>query len=78
MQKGFAMRKIQSLDIPGVTVDDVLNEFNERHNEFGITKKSDVISINIRPATKPSKIAQPDGGTKDSQVIVTFFYWGKK
>jgi hypothetical protein len=72
------MRKIQSFDVPRITVEDVLNEFHERHKEFGITKKSDIISVSVRPATKSSKIAQPEGNTKDSQVVVTFFYWGKK
>jgi len=73
------MRKIQSFDISGITVDDVLNEFNERHAELGITKKSDLISVSVRSATRLSKIAQSDGSTKAAKkVVVTFFYWGQK
>lgn len=68
------MKKIHSLDLHGVTVDDILNEFNTRHDEFGIGKKSDLISINVRPDTKPQKISVNGGDAQDSEVVVTFLY----
>jgi hypothetical protein len=69
------MRKLGCFDLHGVTVDEVVAEFNERHNEFGITEETDIISISVRPATEPHKIAQPDGSLKESKVVVTIFYW---
>jgi hypothetical protein len=69
------MRKLSCFDLHGVTVDEVVAEFHERHGEFGITKETDIISISVRTATQPSKIAQPDGSLKESKVVVTIFYW---
>ena len=69
------MRKLSCFDLHGVTVDEVVAEFNERHAEFGITEETDILSMSVRPATQPSKIAQPDGSLKESKVVVTIFYW---
>ena len=55
------MKKLSCFDLHGISVDEVVAEFNERHDEFGITKETDIVSISVRPATQPSKIAQPDG-----------------
>lgn len=69
------MRKIGFFDIHGVTLEEIVDEFNERRNEFGITEEVDIISMSIRPAADPHKIAQPDGSLKESKVVVTIFYW---
>lgn len=69
------MSKILSFDIHGVSVEEVLEEFNERREEEFDIKKKDIISLSVRNADEPHKIAQPDGSTKDSKVIVTIFYW---
>jgi len=71
------MRKINCFDLHGVDVEDVLGEFNERREEFGIYKDEDILSISVRPATHPHKIAQPSGTLKDSTVIVSIFYWSE-
>lgn len=69
------MRRIGFFDLHGVTVEEVIAEFNERRHEFGITEETDIISMSVRPAITPSKIAQPDGSLKESKVVVTIFYW---
>jgi hypothetical protein len=71
------MRKIACFDLHGVDVQDVLEEFNERCEEFNITKETDIISLSVREAAHPHKIAQPGGLTKDSTVVVSIFYWSE-
>jgi len=67
------MRKVECKDIHGVTVEEVLAEFNERRAEFNIGEK-DLISMSVRDAGKPMSI-HTEGGSKKSTVVVTIFYW---
>jgi hypothetical protein len=68
------MRKIACYDIHGLTVEGILDEFNQRRvEEFGIAD-DDVISMSVREATAPFNIHTPDEGKK-SKVVVTIFYW---
>jgi hypothetical protein len=69
------MRKIGYFDLHGVTVEEIVDEFNERRNEFGITEETDIISMSVRPAIEPNKLPQPDRSFKESKVVVTIFYW---
>ncbi|MFZ5856735.1 MAG: hypothetical protein ACOYZ6_07890 [Chloroflexota bacterium] len=69
------MRNIGVLDLHGVTVEEVIEEFNDRQMELGIVHETEIISINVRPETNPRRIAQPDGAIKESSVVVTIFYW---
>jgi hypothetical protein len=71
----FPMRKVLSVDIHGLTVDDALERFNEDPEMYMVNKEADIISISTRSAVPPVKIAQPDGSVKESKVIVTVFYW---
>ena len=70
------MRQIKCFDLHGVTVEDVLNELNERQaelsDEFGFSEESDIISISTRTVAEPHDIYQPKG-TRKSTVIVTVF-----
>ncbi len=71
------MRTIKCFDIHGVSVDEVLAEFNERRvDEFGI-KDQDVISLSVRDAVSPMNVHTPNGSVK-SKVVVTLFYWSNK
>ena len=67
------MRKLKCKEVHGISVDDVLAEFNERRREFGV-KDADLISVSVRAADKPANIHTP-GGARQSSVIVTIFYW---
>jgi hypothetical protein len=67
------VRKIKCKEVHGISVEEVLDEFNERRQEFGV-KDADVISVSVRAADKPTNI-HTTGGPKQSTVIVTIFYW---
>ncbi len=68
------MRKLKCFQIGGQCVQDVLDEFNERREEFGITD-SDILSISAMPSTSTIPQAQPDGSTKLPRVEVVIVYW---
>jgi hypothetical protein len=67
------MRKVKCYDIHGVNVQEVLDEFNERRQEFKV-RDEDIISINVRNPTTPHNIHTGAGSAK-STVLVTIFYW---
>ena len=60
------MRTIKCTEIHGTSVDEALNGFNEKRRELGV-KKSDLISVSVRPAPDSPK----------QSVVVAFFYWSK-
>ncbi len=62
------MRKLKCFQIGGQHVQDVLDEFNERREEFGIPD-SDILSISAMPSTSTG------GGTKLPKVEVVIVYW---
>jgi hypothetical protein len=70
----MTMRKLKCFQIGGQSVQEVLDEFNERRGEFGIPD-SDILSINAMPATSTVKQAQPDGSTKLPKVEIVIVYW---
>lgn len=70
------MRKLKSLHAQGASVQDVLNEFNERAEEFGITEK-DVVSVNITPDASKGYIKTGEKLSL-SKVDVTIVYWAKE
>jgi hypothetical protein len=72
------MRKVACKDVGGLSVEDVLQEFNERREEFGI-EDEDIISISTRAAGEGEerKIAMSKG-TALAKVIVTIFYWSSE
>lgn len=67
------MRQLKCLQMPGITVQEVLDEFSERMNEFGIVE-SDVVSVSTHPPTLNVKVATPTG-TADPKVEVVIVYW---
>lgn len=67
------MRKLKCFQISGLSVQDVLDEFNERAAEFGV-KESDIITVSALPPTLGTKIAHSTG-TKDPKVEVVIVYW---
>ena len=73
------MRQMKCVDIHGTSVQEVLEQFNERQEELmdlhGFSDESDIISVCVRPPSKSRKIHNSDHGTQDSNVLVTFFFW---
>ena len=68
------MRKLKCFQISGITVQEILDEFNERRGEFGIPD-SDIISVSALPPTSEIKLATPTG-LRDRKVEVVIVYWG--
>lgn len=67
------MRKLKCFQVSGVTVEEVLDEFNERVDEFGITE-SDVVNVSVMQPTGMKKIHTPNGN-RDALVEVVIVYW---
>ena len=75
-QKGTNMRKLKCYQIKGLTVQEVLDEFNERSEEFGIGEH-DILSVSAMPPTLGIKPATPKG-TTDPKVEVVIVYWANE
>lgn len=67
------MRKLKCFQVSGTTVQEVLDEFNERRDEFGV-EDSDIVSVSALPPTTGIKIATPTG-TAAPKVEVVIVYW---
>lgn len=70
------MRKLKSFQIPGTSVQEVLDEFNERAEEFGVSER-DIVSVSAMPAVSKIKIATPTG-TTEPRVEVVIVYWANE
>ena len=71
------MRKLKCFQVGCQYVQEALDEFNERRQEFGVPD-SDILSISAMPATLMIPQAQPGGGTKLPRVEVVIVYWSDK
>lgn len=67
------MRKIKCYNIPGLSVQEVLDEFNERREEFGVAVE-DIVSISSSAPASSIKIAMPDGAI-EAKVRLAVFQW---
>ena len=67
------MRKLRCFQVPGVSVAEVLDEFNERSEELGVQGEDDIISVSVGAAVPDIPIVGP-GGTVRPDVGVTIFY----
>lgn len=70
------MRKLRSIETVGLSVQEILSEFNERADEFGVTEEN-LVSVNVTPPSSPIKILDGDK-TKDARVQVTIVYWSDR
>lgn len=68
------MRKLKCLQRSALCVQDVLDEFNERADEFNIISESDIVSVTALPPTLGIKIAT-DHGSAAPMVVVVIVYW---
>lgn len=71
------MRKIRSHQIPGISVQEVLDEFNERASEFGVFQESDIISVSALPATRAIQVLTATGAVP-AKVEVVITYWANE
>lgn len=67
------MRKLRTLDTHGDYVQEILDEFNERAHEFGVTEEN-LVTVNVLPPMPGVKVATGKG-TSDPSVRVVFVYW---
>lgn len=56
-------------------VEEILDEFNERHEEFGIMKESDIVSVAAMPPVMDTKVVAEGGGVADPKLEVMIIYW---
>ena len=70
------MRKLRSIETVGLSVQEILSEFNERADEFGVTEEN-LVSVNVTPPIYPIKILDGDK-TKEARVHVTIVYWSDR
>lgn len=69
------MRELKCFQVSGLSVQEVLDEFNERAGEFHVSE-SDVVSVSALPPTMGTKIATPKG-TVEPKVEVVIVYWAE-
>jgi len=58
----------------GMYAQEVLDEFNDRRKEFGISE-TDVVSVSALPPTSGAKIIDRAGKTVDPKIEVVIVYW---
>jgi hypothetical protein len=68
------VRKLRCQQWGSRSVQQALDEFDERREEFGI-EDSDIISVSALPPTENIPIAIPGGGTEMPKVEVVVVYW---
>lgn len=67
------MRKLSCYEVVGLSVSEILSEFNERAEELGVTEEN-LVSVSAMAPTRLMKIL--DGGkTKEATVQVAIVYW---
>lgn len=67
------MRKLRSFQVVGRAVQEVLDEFNERADEFGVTE-SDIVSVSAIQPTREVNIHTPEGKVKPNLEVI-IVYW---
>lgn len=70
------MRNLRCYEVTGLSVTEILSEFNERADEFGVTEEN-LVSVSAMAPTRPMKIL--DGGEiKEARVQVAIVYWSDR
>ena len=69
------MRKLRCYQVGGMSVQEVLDDFNERAEEFGLSEESDVVSVSALPSSSSTiPIATPKGSV-NPRLEVVIVYW---
>ncbi len=67
------MRKLRCFQVAGISVQEVLDEFNERSSEFGVQEEG-IVSVSALPLTREVKV-HTGNGMKDASIEVLIVYW---
>jgi hypothetical protein len=70
------MRKLRCYEVAGLSVSEILSEFNERADEFGVTEEN-LVSVSVTEPKSPLKILDGDK-IRDTRVQVTIVYWSNR
>jgi hypothetical protein len=76
-QENRVVRKLRCFQVGGFTAQEILDEFNDRREEFGVPD-SDILSVNASPPTLEVPIGRSDGSTKKPKIEVVIVYWSDK
>ena len=68
------MRQLCHADVHGVTVGEVLDDFNARRPAEGI-RESDLVSVSVLPP-EPEFVLHLRPGQRSANVRVVIVYWG--
>ena len=68
------MRKLRCFQISGVSVQELLDEFNERSEEFGVTDEADIVTVSAMPTTHGIPTVTKDGSVAP-KIEVVIVYW---
>jgi hypothetical protein len=69
------MRELKCLQMSGMYAQEVLDEFNDRRKELGISD-SDIVSVSALPPTFGAKVIDRAGKAADPKIEVVIVYWG--
>ncbi len=69
------MKTLQCFHTHAEYVEDVIAEFNDRWEEFGLTSENDLVSVSVLPVVTPIKVHHPKKGAVDSVFEVVFVFW---
>jgi hypothetical protein len=70
------MRKLKCLHMSGMHAQEMLDEFNDRRKEFGISD-ADIVSVSALPPTLGTKVIDHKGKTVDPKMEVVIVYWDR-
>lgn len=69
------MRKLTCVDTAGTHSTQIMADFNERREEFGITSEDQIVSVSFFPLAKPIPIHNPGGKDAEATLGAVFVYW---
>jgi hypothetical protein len=74
------MRKLHTFEAHANTVTEVVEEFNGRADEFGVSDESDVVSVTAYPYSGNIGIHDPkaEGGSRKATLIVAIVFWAEE
>jgi hypothetical protein len=71
------MRRLRCHRLLGLEAQEVLDEFNGRAGELGLTDEADILSVSIFPSTAPIPIHTPKG-TVNPKIEGVIVYWSDR
>lgn len=72
------MRQLRCLETQGLSVQEVLEDFNDRAHGFGIRDEKDIVSVNVGPPTAPAVKIFDGEESRTATCTVTIVYWSEQ